>query len=77
MAQSPEAALQSMIDNLAQKTGKPLADWVGVVRSFNSMCTHRVRLESPEAGRRGASRLAAPGLRQRLKGVPRGSMPVD
>jgi hypothetical protein len=32
MAQSPEAALQSMIDNLAQKTGKPLAEWVKVVK---------------------------------------------
>ena len=32
MAQSPEAALQSMIDNLAAKTGKSLADWVGVVK---------------------------------------------
>ena len=32
MAQSPEAALQSMIDNLAAKTGKFLSDWVAVVK---------------------------------------------
>lgn len=32
MSQSPEAALQSMIDNLAAKTGKPLAEWVRLVR---------------------------------------------
>lgn len=32
MAQSPDAALQSMIDNLAARTGKSLADWVGVVK---------------------------------------------
>jgi len=32
MSQSADAALQSMIDNLAAKTGKPLADWVGVVK---------------------------------------------
>ena len=32
MAQSPEAALHSMIDNLATKTGKSLSEWVGVVR---------------------------------------------
>ncbi len=32
MSQSPEAALQSMIDNLAAKTGKPLAEWVRVVK---------------------------------------------
>lgn len=32
MAQSAEAALQSMIENLAQKTGKPLADWVKLVK---------------------------------------------
>ena len=31
MAQSPEAALQTMIDNLATKTGKSLSDWVAVV----------------------------------------------
>jgi predicted transport protein len=32
MSQSPEAALQSMIDNLAAKTGKPLAEWVKLVK---------------------------------------------
>jgi predicted transport protein len=32
MSQSPDAALQSMIDKLAAKTGKSLADWVGVVK---------------------------------------------
>lgn len=32
MSQSPDAALQSMIDNLAAKTGRPLADWVGLVK---------------------------------------------
>lgn len=32
MAQSPDAALQSMIDNLAARTGKSLADWVKLVR---------------------------------------------
>jgi hypothetical protein len=32
MAQSPDVALQSMIDNLATKTGKPLAEWVRVVK---------------------------------------------
>ena len=32
MSQSPEAALQSMIDNLAAKTGKTFADWVGIAK---------------------------------------------
>lgn len=32
MSQSAEAALQSMIDNLAAKTGKPLAEWVKLVK---------------------------------------------
>jgi predicted transport protein len=32
MAQSPEAALQSMIENLAAKTGKPLAEWVRIAQ---------------------------------------------
>ena len=32
MSQSPEAAMQSMIDNLATKTGKPLAEWVKLVK---------------------------------------------
>ena len=32
MAQSPEAALQSMIENLAAKTGKPLAEWVHIAQ---------------------------------------------
>ena len=32
MSQSPDAALQSMIDNLAAKTGQSLTDWVGVVK---------------------------------------------
>jgi hypothetical protein len=32
MPASPEAALQSMIENLAAKTGKSLADWVAVVK---------------------------------------------
>lgn len=32
MSQSPEAALQSMIDNLAAKTGRPLAEWVKLVK---------------------------------------------
>lgn len=32
MAQSPEAALQSMIENLAAKTGKPLAEWVCIAQ---------------------------------------------
>jgi hypothetical protein len=32
MSQSPEAAMQSMIDNLARKTGKPLAEWVKLVK---------------------------------------------
>jgi predicted transport protein len=32
MAQSPEAALQSMVDNLEKKTGKPLSHWLQAVR---------------------------------------------
>lgn len=32
MSQSAEAALKSMIDNLAAKTGKPLTEWVKVVK---------------------------------------------
>jgi predicted transport protein len=32
MPQSPEAALQSMIENLAAKTGKPIAEWVRIVQ---------------------------------------------
>ena len=32
MAQSPEAALQSMIENLATKTGKPIAEWVRIAQ---------------------------------------------
>lgn len=32
MSQSADEALQSMIDNLARKSGKPLADWVRLVK---------------------------------------------
>lgn len=33
MAQSPEAMAQSMIDNMPEKTGRPLGEWLAIVAS--------------------------------------------
>jgi hypothetical protein len=56
----PEDALASMASNLEKKTGRSLAAWLKLAKgsgktrhggrleaagSFNSMCTHRIRVE--------------------------------
>ncbi len=43
MAKSPEEALQTMIANMVEKTGRSLQDWLGVVGTTD---THRVRVHS-------------------------------
>jgi hypothetical protein len=54
MAASPQEAMAKMIASLEAKSGKSLAQWVALVEksrkasgSFNSMVSHRVRIEKP------------------------------
>lgn len=76
MAQSPDDMLKSMIANMPEKTGKPLADWVAIVRA-SGLEKHgeMVKLLKSEHGMtHGFANLVAHEARG---GIPSSSAPSD